>query len=255
MEQHSLSAGTLNLQKTLADRLIAALQQEEYALYAQTIAPVAPGEEGRVFQEIFVRFKEEDANLLPPGSFFLILAECNLLPYLDRWVVNRLARWVRGAVHVKPDWPMPRSNVNLSAQTLADPGFGEYVLQYTSDAYLSNGALGLEISWYDAIEHQDSLRRLMGQLRPHGCGFTLADFDGSEPSFEVLKALAPQFVKLSSDTLDPAMLPEINHRCHLAECRTIVEHVESARVLAHLRQVGVDFVQGLEVSPVQALEP
>lgn len=240
-------------QKSLTDRLIASLQQDEYILYAQTIIPIAPQREERLFQEIFVRFKEEDANLLPPGSFFLILQECHLLPYLDRWVVHRLTRWVRGALNLKSDWQVPRSNVNLSAQTLVDPEFAEYVRKYVDDSYLSNGALGFEIAWNDAIEHQESLRRLMAELRPHGCYFTLADFDGSEPSFAMLKTFAPHFVKISSATVNPATLAEINRQCHLLECKTIIEHVENAKVLEHMRLTKVDFGQGFEISPVQPL--
>ena len=240
-------------QKNLADRLLAALQQDEFVLYAQPIIPIAPQRDERLFQEIFVRFKEEDDNLLPPGSFFLILQECDLLPYLDRWVVHQMARWVRLALSIKPDWQVPRSNVNLSAQTFVDPEFGEYVRKYVDDSYLANGALGFEIAWDDAIEHQESLRRLMAELRPHGCYFSLADFDGSEPSFAMLKTFAPHFVKISSETVNPATLADINRQCHLLECKTIIEHVENGKVLEHIRLTKVDFGQGFEISPVQPL--
>ena len=57
-------------QKDLADRLMAALQRDEFVLYTQTIVPLGPQGENRPFQEIFVRFKEEDDKLLPPGTFF-----------------------------------------------------------------------------------------------------------------------------------------------------------------------------------------
>jgi EAL domain-containing protein (putative c-di-GMP-specific phosphodiesterase class I) len=246
-------AGKEPSQKSLTERLVAALQQEEYTLYAQTITPVVKDSEPRPFQEIFVRFKEEDENLLPPGSFLLTLAECDLLPYLDRWVINRLARWVRAALRIKPDWEVPSSNVNLSVQTLIDPEFPQYVHQYVNDSFLSGGALGFEISWNDAVAHGEAIRRLMSELRPYGCHFTFSDFDGSEQSFETLKTFEPDFVKLSSTSVDPTKVAEINRKCHASRCKTIVEHVESGRVLEHLRQVSVDFVQGLGVSPVQAL--
>lgn len=38
------------------------LHQTEFVLYAQNIMPPAPQTGERAFQEIFVRFKEEDAN-------------------------------------------------------------------------------------------------------------------------------------------------------------------------------------------------
>src|SRR5262252_4179515 len=93
--------------RDIANRLVAALQGDEFVLYAQSIVPLGSGADDWPFQEIFVRFAEEDAKLLPPGSFLPVLDEFHLLPFLDRWVVNRLARWVRSGLSIKPEWHIP----------------------------------------------------------------------------------------------------------------------------------------------------
>lgn len=240
-------------QKSLVDRLIASLQQDEFVLYAQAIVPLAPQRGEQPFQEIFVRFKEEDAKLLPPGTFFPILEECQLLPYLDRWVANRLARWVRRAVGIKPDWPIPRNNVNLSEPTLDDPDFGQYVCKYVNDSYLSGGALGFEIALEVAIAHEASLRKLMAEVRPFGCTLTITDFDGSDASFLRLKGLTPEFIKISAANVAPSKLSEIARKCQALGIKSIAEHVESKQTLQHLRQSRIDFAQGFEISPVQPL--
>ena len=90
-----------DLEKDITRRLMAALQQDEFLLYAQSIIPLVPQRQDLPFQEIYVRFREEDAKLLPPGTFFPVLEECHMLPYLDRWVVNRLARWVRAGLNAR----------------------------------------------------------------------------------------------------------------------------------------------------------
>jgi EAL domain-containing protein (putative c-di-GMP-specific phosphodiesterase class I) len=240
-------------EKGLTERLLASLQQDEFVLYSQTIDPVGRQSEDRLFQEVFVRFSEEDSKLLPPGSFFPLLEEYRLLPYLDRWVVNRLARWVRSALRIDPGWKVPRTNVNLSAETVADPTFGSYILQYVDNAYLSGGALGFEISWDVAMNHREALLRLIAELRPYGCTFTLTDFDGSDSSLEQLAAFNPDFVKFDASTLDPSRLNKTIGRCHSQDCKTIVEYVESEDVLKHLRDSKIDFAQGFAVSPVEAL--
>ena len=61
--------------KTITQRLLAALQEDEFVLYTQAITPLEPGADSRAFQEIFIRFREEDAKMLPPGSFFPLLEE------------------------------------------------------------------------------------------------------------------------------------------------------------------------------------
>jgi EAL domain-containing protein (putative c-di-GMP-specific phosphodiesterase class I) len=240
-------------QKEIADRLMSALQQDEFVLYSQSIVPLVTQGDDWVFQEIFVRFKEEDAKLLPPGTFFPVLEEVGMLPYLDRWVVNRLARWVRNGLKILPDWPIPRSNVNLSDETVADAKFGTYVLQYVAGSYLSGGVLGFEVSCDSAIANREALGRLMSGLRPHGCGLTLSGFDGSDKMLELLKSLKPDFVKISARAVDPARVPEINRMCHSLRARTIAEYVENDRVLEHLRRCKVDFGQGFGISPVESL--
>lgn len=247
--------------KSIEDRLISALQGDEFVLYDQTILPLDPQHGEQPFQEIFVRFKEEDAKLIPPGSFFPVLEEYSLLPYLDRWVVNRLARWVRGALNIKPDWEIPRSNVNLSDATLVDPTFGQYVLKYVDDSYLSEGSLAFEIAWDSAIAQTESLQNLIAELRPHNCSFTLAGFDGSETSFSVLNAVEPEFVKINPEITGqidsvPAIadkVAEINRRCHQLKIKTIAEQVENSQVLEHLRRAKTDFAQGFELSQVKPL--
>ncbi len=239
--------------KSLVDRLIASLQQDEFVLYAQAIMPLVPQNRERPFQEIFVRFKEEDAKLLPPGTFFPVLEEAKLLPYLDRWVANRLARWVRSAIGIKPDWAIPRSNVNLSEATLTDSGYGQYVCKYVDDSYLSDGALGFEIALDRAVTHEASVQKLMAEVRPFGCSLTLSGFDGSRASFSELKDLAPDYIKISAANMAPAELPEISQKCQTLGIKTIAEHVESSQMLQQLRDSRIDFAQGFDISPVKPL--
>jgi EAL domain-containing protein (putative c-di-GMP-specific phosphodiesterase class I) len=240
-------------QKSIADRLVAALERDEFVLYSQSIIALFPKDTNSPFQEIFIRFKEEDVNLLPPGSFFPILDEHNLLPHLDRWVVNRLSRWVSGALSIKPDWVIPLSNINLSNATLADPDFGEYVHSCIDNSFLSNGALGFEVDCDNAKNHTATLQHLLKEVGPLGCSLTLTEFDGSETAFSTLKMFAPEFVKISASSVTPAKISEINRRCRALGTKTIVQYVESAESLDQLREMKIDFGQGLYLSPVQPL--
>ena len=240
-------------QDDIADRLFSAMQEDEFVLYCQSIVSFVPHTDGRAFNEIFVRLQEEDAKLLPPGSFFPMLEEVGMLPFLDRWVVNRLARFVRAGLKVNPDWEVPRYIVNLSDETLADEEFGTYVLQYADDSYLSGGVLGFDISCESAVANRESLQNLMGELRPHGCSLTVAGFDGSDAALAELKALEPDFVKINATAVDPAKVSEINRMCHDLGAQTIAEHVEDDQVLDHLRSCKIDFGQGFGLAKVEPL--
>jgi len=245
----------------LTDRLVSALRGDEFILYGQPIAPLAPNGSTRPFQEILIRFQEEEAKLLPPGSFFPVLEECGLMPYVDRWVLSRIARWVRSALAIKPDWPVPQNSINLSAATLSDRYFAGYTRKHLQAAAFPVGTLSFEVTCDSALVHIDALLALMAQLRPAGCGFVLARFDGGKGAFELLRRLAPDFVKLSPGLvriLDQGKagldrVDAINRECQALGIKTIAEHVESDQTAAQLRALGVNFGQGFGIQAPRPL--
>src|SRR5258707_14133300 len=107
--------------KNIADKLIAALKTGGFVLYAQkTLRLASPAGSERPFQEILVRFREEEEKLLPPGTFFPMLQEYRLLPYIDRWVVSRLASWIHESPGRERGWTLPPNGVNVSEGTLRE---------------------------------------------------------------------------------------------------------------------------------------
>ena len=245
----------------LTDRLIAALRQDEFVLYGQTIMSFAPNRGERPFQEILIRFQEEEAKLLPPGSFFPILEEFGLMPYVDRWVVSRVCKWVHSALAIKPDWPVPQNSINLSADTLSNRGFAAYARKHLQAADLPRATLSFEVTCDSAAPRVDALLGLMAQLRAAGCAFVLARFDGGKHAFALLRRLAPEFVKLS-----PALVRRLDlggagrdevagvvRECRALGIKTIAEHVERDQTIAQLRELGVDFGQGFGIQVPQAL--
>jgi Amt family ammonium transporter len=246
--------------KDITDKLVSALKTGGFVLYCQKILRLTPGN-ARPFQEVLVRFKEEEEKLLPPGTFFPMLQEYRLLPYVDRWVLSRLASWIQEARDKKPDWPVPANGVNLSEDTLREPKFADFVLKTIQGAKLPEGTLTFELGWDTALLLADPLKNIQAQLKPAGCRFTLAGFDGSEGSFNFLKVVTPDFVKLTYGIVKDIgralaaseKAESINQKCHALGIKTIAEHVENREVLEHLRVVEVDFAQGLIVSAPQRL--
>src|SRR5437879_10533004 len=131
------------IQKNIADKLIAALKTGGFVLYAQKILALAG--DAPPFQEILVRFKEEEEKLLPPGTFFPMLQEYRLLPYVDRWVVSRLASWVQESRAQKPGWAVPANGVNLSEDTLREPKFADFVAKNMQSAGLHKGTFSFDL--------------------------------------------------------------------------------------------------------------
>jgi len=249
------------IQKNIADKLVSALKTGGFVLYAQKIVRLTSTGDARPFQEILVRFREEEEKLLPPGTFFPMLQEYRLLPYVDRWVVSRLCTWIQELRSRKPDQPVPVNGINLSEDTLREPKFGEFVLKNLQSSKLPEGTLSFELSWDMALLHAEHVKRLQAQLKPAGCRFTFAGFDGSAASFDFFSVVKPNFVKLTYGTvkdIDRALAASeraesITHKCRALGISTIAEFVESRQVLEQLKLIEVDFAQGLVISGPQRL--
>jgi EAL domain-containing protein (putative c-di-GMP-specific phosphodiesterase class I) len=249
------------VQKNIADKLIAALKTGGFVLYAQKILSLKGAPNERPFQEVLVRFKEEEEKLLPPGTFFPMLQEYRLLPYVDRWVVSRLATWLQESRARNPAWLAPANGVNLSEDTLREPKFADFVAKHVQNAKLPEGSFTFEVGWDTALVHSDPLKAMMAALRPVGCRFTFAGFDGTDGSFSFLKALKPDFVKLTYGIVKDIgralaaseRAESINQKLHALGIKVIAEFVESHEVLDHLRLVEADFAQGLIIGGPQKL--
>jgi EAL domain-containing protein (putative c-di-GMP-specific phosphodiesterase class I) len=247
------------IQKNIADKLISALKTGGFVLYAQKIQALGANAEQRPFQEVLVRFKEEEEKLLPPGSFFPMLQEYRLMPYVDRWVVSRLASWIQDFRKQRPGLPPPAFGVNLAEDTLREAKFTDFVAKNIQASKIPEGTLTFEVGWDTALVHSEDIKLIISQLRPIGCRFTFAGFDGSEGSFSFLKTLKPDFVKLTYGIVKDIgralaaseRAESISRRLHDMGIRAIAEFVESDEVLEHLRLVEVDFAQGLVVGGPQ----
>src|SRR5258708_36761040 len=66
------------------ERLVEALVQDEFELYAQRIV-VLDQPKAAPMAEVLLRMREEEQRLLPPGSFLPGFERCGMMPALVRW--------------------------------------------------------------------------------------------------------------------------------------------------------------------------
>src|SRR2546425_7650628 len=96
-------------------RLVQALEQDEFELYAQRIVALAKPKAAPM-AEVLLRMRQEE-RMLPPGSFLPVFERCGMMPELDRWVMRRaIARLAR-------EPRVPSLSLNISGQTLSDADF------------------------------------------------------------------------------------------------------------------------------------
>jgi EAL domain-containing protein (putative c-di-GMP-specific phosphodiesterase class I) len=235
------------------DRLRSALDNDEFCLYCQTIRPLDAGSATHEapFYEILIRLREEEEGLMPPGAFLPLAEEYGLLPDLDRWVVRHVIEWSRA----KPERQAITFAINISAATISNPDFADYVAGELQRQGASGSLLCFEIADADAYSRRKDIARLISTLGPTGCRTTLSGFGQSAESFSLLKHIAVDFLKIDGDIIldlhrNPVALTKLKAIMRVAQAtnrRTIAEFVESEETLATLREFGVDYAQGFGI--------
>lgn len=247
--------------QSTANRLIAALDKDRFVLYRQLIKPIGSVADGSDFQEILIRFLEEEEKLLYPGSFFPILESYNLMSILDRWVVNRVIKWLLAKREARGNWNAPRCGINLSIDSISDADFPGFIKERLQTSMAPPGKLSFEVCEADAGAHAMALKRLIAELKPLGCGFALTGYNGEVVAAELLQALGIDFVKIDShivanghpDGMSFAGEKSIRLACQATGIRTIGEFVERPETLEKLKELGVDYAQGYGIARPEPL--
>ena len=103
-----------------AARLREALDYDHFRLFAQQVVALQPEDAapgGIAMAEVLVRLREEEARMLPPGDFLPAFEHYRMMAELDRWVLRYALR------HLGQGGGAGKLSVNVSAQTIEEPGF------------------------------------------------------------------------------------------------------------------------------------
>lgn len=228
-------------------RLHRALEEDSFRLFSQEIATVDGGGVPAEHCEILLRL-EEDGKLLAPGAFIPAAERFGLMPALDRWVV----RHALDTISRRMGPASSTYSINLSGLTLKDDTFLPFLRETLRRSRVPADVLCFEITETSAIENLDEAITFMNAMRAMGCRFALDDFGVGMSSLTYLKRLPVDYVKIDgsfvrdmlTDKADWMTVEMINQISHLAGRKTIAEFVENAEILAALRTIGVDYVQG-----------
>jgi PAS domain S-box-containing protein len=221
-------------------RIRSAIEHDKLVLHSQPIVKLDGG--GVAQEELLVRMLGERGELIMPGEFLPPAERFDLAPAIDRWVIARAAEIARER----------RVEVNLSAQSIGDPGLPGFVEARLTEVGADPSNLVFEITETAAAEDLDQAGRLAERLSELGCGFALDDFGTGYGSFTYLKHLPVRYIKidtefvrtLRADSPDRQVVSAIVDVARNFGIQTIAEGVESEEIAELLRALGVDYAQG-----------
>ncbi len=238
-----------------------AIKEDQFLLLTQKFLPLKTGVAESACHEVLLRMKQEEDNLLPPGSFLDLAESLGKMQEIDLWVVHALIAWGTARLRSQPTAQLPMMCVNVSSASLTDPAFVKAVRERLHKSGYPPRALCFEISERDVIDHHDATQKFIVALKP-GCRITVDAFGSGKVSFSHLSGLAIDFIKIDGviiqnilrDPSEFAKANAINRACQKLGVRTIAESVESKETLDKLREIGVDYVQGFGIARPESID-
>ena len=250
-------AGDRHREMQWVHRIHSALEEDRFTLAFQPIVPLQ-GEADGQHLEVLVRMHDRSGRQIPPMAFIPAAERYHLMSRVDRWVVGAVLESLRRRN------PAPKTlvAVNISAQSLSDEGFLDYILSCLSQPGMDPRWLCLEVTETAAIANLSRARTLMGRLRELGCSLALDDFGTGLSSFGYLRDLAVDYVKidgafvrdLHANPLHLELVRAIHRIGRVAGIRTVAECIDNAETMAAVRDVGIDYGQGFWFARPRPLE-
>jgi diguanylate cyclase (GGDEF)-like protein/PAS domain S-box-containing protein len=240
-------------------RLQSALKENRFQLYQQTIVPAYADDGTGPRMEVLVRMTDESGNQVLPAEFMRAAERHKLMRLVDRWVVQTTFTAVgRGVITLTDRHSIA---INISAQTLGDPQFLEFVVECLDRTGALPAQICFEISEAAVIANLEHARRFVGVLHGMGCQFAIDDFGSGVASFSNLRNLPLDYLKidgsltrnLARDTVNQAMVAAMIKLARSLKFKVIAEQVEEASAADIVRRIGVDFLQGYAIGRPQPL--
>ncbi len=227
-----------------------ALEHSSFELHQQRIQSLKADRSEQCQCEILTRLKSEDGSLINAADFIPTAERYRLMPQIDRWVVKT----TMNAIHYRhPCFAgLDSIAINISAQSLCDDRFLQFILELLSENDVPAEMLCFEISEASYLSSPMQANQFIQRLRDKGCRFALDNFGAVSSSFNFLKNLKVDYLKIDGDfisnivkdEMERNMVDSINHMGHRIGLQTIAQNIPDDDTLKIVKNLGVDYAQG-----------
>ena len=235
-------------------RLDQALEEDRLILNCQKIQPISEENAYEAHYEVLLTMLDELGDVVAPTELINAAETYNRMTTIDRWVIEHVLEWM--AEHRAALDNFGGFSINVSGHSVNDTTFPDFVLEQFGRTQAPTAKVCFEITETAAIANLDNAIDFMNRMRIIGCSFSLDDFGTGLSSYSYLRNLPVDFVKIDGvfvreiheNPADYAVVRSINEIGHYMGKKTIAEYVESDATLVSLKEIGVDFAQGYQVS-------
>lgn len=235
------------------------LQSSVFELYKQPIVPIVAKhdyikltESVPVQYEILLRAVDDRKTRISAYEMIQEAEKYGWAQFIDDEVLKRTLKYL-----IK-NYTLDNNNVlyhiNLSGGTINKLGIDALmsIMNRLDECEINHNQLCFEITETVSIDNIDKVRIICEELKRIGCKIALDDFGESLISFDNLKKIQPDFLKIAGkyvvnatrDTYYEALIGSISNLCKHIGVATIAEHVETKQAYELLYDLEVDYAQG-----------
>lgn len=240
------SAKRDNYRKTniaVAAEIVNALNDRRVKIVYQPIVHSATGEIESY--ECLIRIMDKDGNLIPNGQLIPVAEQLNLMRLLDHRVLEI-------ALKKLIDTPDVHLSVNISANTIADSSWLDCLIASIDNKPKIGARLTIEITETALLCDMDYTCDFVNKLHDLGCKVSIDDFGSGYTSFQNLKMLDVDVVKIDGTFIenmrnsgdDEFFVKTMNDLAKHFNIKTVAEWVEHEEDVVTLREIGIDYLQG-----------
>lgn len=228
-------------------QLEAAINEDRLHLVFQAIVSLYGASQPQ-YQSL-LRMRDPEGYVHTASELVPVARRSGLIPALDRWTLDRCLALLGG--YQRRTRPM-RLFVSQSVETLRKADYPTWLAARLSASGVRGARLVVEFRSDEVGQAPRELLRAAPKLRELGVGICLSGMDRSLRCAELLDAVPLNYIKLVPSLLaNPGALISIAHARNIA---VIAPQVEDESMIAQLRGLGVDSVQGNSLAhPARAL--
>ncbi|MBW7471359.1 DUF1631 family protein [Marinobacter sp. M216] len=260
--EYSLDAGDQARQEQIAAKVagLSDLNEERMLLRCQKIIPLHAQASMSPQYEVLISMYDDAGTLITGRDFVRMAERYDRMQAVDRWVVGHMLDWLQAKA------PDPRHMggicINLSGYSLNDQSLLEFIYEKLSQKDAPIERLWFELTEASAINDVEAVADFMLEMKELGCRFCLGNFGSGPSSFQFMRSLPVDLIKidstftgqLNSSETDRAMVQSMVEMAHYMKREVIASQVESRDILDMLAQLGVDYAQGFVVEKPRLLD-
>lgn len=250
-EDEDVSAYQQDIQVLNQVRSALSTGPEQFELWAQTIVPLKPELQDDLHHyEILIRMRDAEGNIISPALFLPAAERHGELLHLDTWVLwTYLETVTKQPQHIQK---LGFVDINITGAALVHQDFYTTMVKAIEYFGFPWHKLTLEVTETTAVRNFEQARKLINFCKSHGIRFALDDFGSGMASFDYLKKLPFDVIKIDGsfiknivdNPVDEAMVKFMVHLTEMNNQLTVAEFVENEAIVEKLIANGVHYAQG-----------